>query len=88
MSKHRLGLSGNRLGRREIWLWCMQLLTPLAPNTPFRDYYKRLRYRGLSGNVAIGHLAGKLISVTFFCLRRGELYDPAKHARELGLGDA
>lgn len=88
MSKHRLGLSGNRLGRREIWLWCMQLLTPLAPNTPFRGYYKRLRDRGLSGNVAIGHLAGKLISVTFFCLRRGELYDPAKHSRELGLGDA
>jgi hypothetical protein len=88
MSKHRLALSGNRLARREFWLWSIQLLTPQAAPTPFRAYYQRLRDRGMAGHVAIGHLAGKLVSVLFFCLRRGELYDSVRHLRDLGLGDA
>jgi hypothetical protein len=36
VSKHHLGHSGNRMARREIWLWAMQLLTPQAKATPFR----------------------------------------------------
>jgi len=35
VSKHHLGHSGNRMARREIWLWAMQLLTPQAKATPF-----------------------------------------------------
>jgi len=87
-SKHRLGLSGNRLARRELWLWSLQLLSPAFPETPFRAYYRRLRVRGMAGQVAMGHVAGKLISVLFFCLRRGQPYDPGRHGRDLGLGDA
>ena len=87
VSQHTLGLSGNRLARREFWLWSMQLLTPLTPATPFRAYYQRLRDRGMPGSTALGHLAGKLVSVLFYCLRRGELYDPERHRRDLGLGD-
>jgi len=88
MSKHRLGLSGNRLARREFWLWSLQLLGPHTASTPFRIYYQRLRDRGMAGHTAIGHLATKLVSVLFFCLRRGEPYDAKRHLRDLGLGDA
>ena len=88
VSKHRLGYSGNRLGRREVWFWAMQLITPRQATTPFAAYYQRLRARGVPGHAAVGHLAGKLISVLFFCLRSGRPYDPAQHARALGLGDA
>lgn len=88
VSKHRLGYSGNRLGRREVWFWTMQLITPRQPASPFAAYYRRLRARGVPGHAAVGHLAGKLISVLFFCLRSARPYDAAQHARALGLGDA
>ena len=42
----------------------------------------------MTGRVAMGHLAGKLISVLFLCLRNGTLYDPQRHARDLGVIDA
>jgi transposase len=38
VSKHRLGDKGNRLARREMWLWVMGLLTPAASPNPFRSY--------------------------------------------------
>lgn len=88
VSVHRLGYSGNRLGRREVWFWAMQLIAPNGPGTPFAAYYQRLRKRGVPGHTAVGHLAGKLISVLFFCMRSGRPYDPAQHATALGLGDA
>jgi transposase len=88
LSRHRLGRSGNRLARRELWLWGFELLKPSRSATPFRDYYRRLRERGMTGSVAMGHLAGKLISVLFFCLRSGTQYDPQRHARDLGVVDA
>ena len=68
-AKHVLGDKGNRLARREIWLWAFSVLTPKTPPTPFLTYYQNLRGRGMRGNVAMGHLAGKLISVLFFCLK-------------------
>jgi transposase len=88
VSKHRLGEKGNRMARREMWLWVIGLLSPLTSPTPFRAYYQRLRARGVRGNVAVGHVAGKLISVLFHCLKNGECYDPARHGRALGLDDA
>jgi transposase len=86
--KHRLGQSGNRLARREIWLWVMFLISPKSQTTPFRTFYQRLRDRGVPGRTAIGHVAGKLISVLFHCLRSGQLYDVERHARDLGRGEA
>jgi Transposase IS116/IS110/IS902 family len=74
--RHRLGQKGNRLARREVWLWVVGLLNPRRDLTPFRVYYQRLRDRGMAGNVAVGHVAGKLISVLFACLRKGELTTP------------
>lgn len=87
VSKHRLGRSGNRMARRELWLWAWELITPSHAPTPFRDYYQRLRQRGMTGQVAMGHLAGKLTSVLFHCLRSGTPYDPHRHARDLGIAD-
>lgn len=84
VSTHRLGQKGNRLARREIWLWTISLLTPQSHARPFRDYYQRLRQRGMRGNVAVGHVAGKLIGVMFHCLKSDQLYDPERHARDLG----
>jgi len=88
VAKYRLGEKGNRFARREVWLWVISLLTPKAPPTPFRAYYERLRSRGMRGNVAVGHVAGKLISVLFHCLKGGELYDPLRHADALHLDHA
>jgi transposase len=84
INKHRLGLSGNRLARRELWLWSMSIVAPRFPDNPFRTYYRRLRDRGVPGNAAIGHVAGKLISVLFHCMRSGQPYDPVRHAQDLG----
>jgi transposase len=83
--KHRLGQSGNRIARRELWLWAVQLISPQQAPNPFEAYYQRLRMRGMTGKVAVGHLASKLVSVLFFCLRGGQPYDPERHARDLGL---
>jgi transposase len=88
LSKHRLGRSGNRMARRELWLWAWELISPTQAGTPFHHYYRRLRDRGMTGKVAMGHLAGKLISVLFHCLRSGVAYDPQRHARDLGIVDA
>jgi len=86
--RHRLGEKGNRLARREVWLWVLSLLRSDCQIGTFRAYYQRLRKRGVGGKVAVGHTASKLISLLFFCLRHGQPYDPERHARELGLGEA
>src|SRR5262249_3754330 len=72
----------------KIWLWVMTLIKPDCHPATFRSYYQRLRGRGVTWKVAAGHVAGKLISVLFFCLRNGEPYDPDRHARALGSSDA
>lgn len=86
-SKHHLGRSGNRMARRELWLWSWELIAPSHAASPFRAYYRRLRERGMGGRVAMGHLAGKLISVLFHCLHTGTPYDAQRHARDLGIAD-
>jgi len=83
--KAHLGRSGNRMVRREIFLWSLQVLAPRHQPNAFRPYYERLRDRGMHGSVALGHLAGKLISVLYYCLRNDRLYDPIEHARALGI---
>ncbi len=65
----------------------MGIVAARFPDNPFKTYYHRLRERGLTGHVAIGHVASKLITVLFYCMRNGEPYDPVRHARDLGSGD-
>lgn len=85
--KHRLGLKGRRIARRELWLWSLALISPIMLATPFAEYYKRLVARGMAKPTALGHLAGKLIAVLFHCLKAEEPYDAVRHARQLGLKD-
>jgi len=87
-SRHWLGRSGNRMARRELWLWSMQVVSHQFPANPFQAYYRRLRERAMPGKVAIGHVAGKLASVVYFCLRHHEPYDPGRHLKTLGLDHA
>jgi hypothetical protein len=79
-------MSGNRIARRELWLWSLQLSSSQYA-TPFHAYYKRLRERNMPGMIAIGHVAGKLITVIFHCVRNGQQYNAAKHAADLGFVD-
>jgi transposase len=88
IAKSQLGASGNRLARRELWLWSMSIVAPRFPDNGFKTYYVRLKDRGVAGHVAIGHVASKLITVLFYCMRNGEPYDPVRHARDLGFGHA
>jgi transposase len=88
VANYRLGNRGNRIARREIWLWGAQLVSRQHPPSPFRVYYQRLRGRGVPGYTAMGHLAGKLLSLVFFCLRSGEPYDPLRHAQALHIDEA
>ncbi len=47
--RHRLGQKGNRLARREIWLWVLSLIKSDCETRTFRAYYQRLRERGSPG---------------------------------------
>lgn len=85
--RERLAASGNRHSRRELRLWTLGLVNPRTPWTPFRAHYERLVAPPASKrpNVALGHLASKLISVLYACMTRGRLYDEARLANDMGL---
>ncbi|WP_423219242.1 IS110 family transposase [Thermaerobacter marianensis] len=87
-TRSRLGRGGYRGTRRELYLMAMQLIKEQTQDNPFRHYYRRL----LRGNptpkvpkVALGHVASKLITVMYVCMRRREPYDPAKLWRHMGV---
>lgn len=66
----------------------MQLIAPQTPDNPFKHYYQRL----IAGNpmpkvpkVALSHVASKLVTVMYTCMRRKEAYNPDKMLRHMGL---
>ncbi|GAW91195.1 hypothetical protein [Calderihabitans maritimus] len=66
----------------------MQLIGERTGNNPFKHYYQRL----LAGNpmpnppkVALGHVASKLVTVMYVCMRRREAYDENKLFRHMGV---
>lgn len=86
--RSRLGRGGYRGTRRELYLLAMQLVADRAADNPFKRYYHRL----LQGNpvpkvpkVALGHVASKLVTVMYVCMKRREPYDPRKLLRHMGL---
>lgn len=85
--RERLATSGNRHSRRELRLWTLGLVNPRTPWTPFRAHYERLIAPPTTKrpNVALGHLASKLISVLYACMSRGELYDETRLIKDMGL---
>ena len=87
VARERLAVNGNRHSRRELRLWTLALVSPNMPWTPFRAYYERLVAPPITKrpNVALGHLASKLITVMYFCMLRGQRYDQARLANDMGL---
>src|SRR5262249_48115226 len=88
VDRSRLAYSGVRMSRHVLYLMSMTLLSPNVPNDAFRDYYRRLVGRGMRGNAALGHVAGKLAMVLYGMLKKGRPYDEKRHRRALGLADA
>jgi transposase len=85
--KERLSRSGNRHSRREMRLWTLGLISPRTPWTPFKAHYDRLVAppNAKRPNVALGHLASKLISVMYACMVRNEAYDEKRLAKDMGI---
>lgn len=86
--RSRLGRGGYRGTRRELYLMALQLVKDESRDNPFRHYYRRL----LRGNptpkvpkVALGHVASKLVTVMYVCMRRRQPYDPARLWRHMGV---
>lgn len=59
------------------------LITPSIRSTPFHSYYQRLVARGMKPSVAIGHMAGKLATVLYQCLKTMTPYDAEKHRKQM-----
>jgi transposase len=85
INSSKLSPSGARLGRKVFGQMAMTLISPQVRDTPFRIYYKRLTARGMRPITALGHLAGKLASVFYECLKTEIPYDEAKHRKQMGL---
>jgi len=60
------------------------LITPAFKSTAFYAYYKRLVARGMKPGNALGHMAGKLATVLYGCLKTMTPYDEKKHLQHLG----
>jgi transposase len=60
------------------------LISPNYQKSAFYRYYQRLVKRGMRKSAALGHLAGKLASVLYCCLKTMSPYDETKHLQEMG----
>ena len=87
VARERLAVNGNRHSRRERRLWTLALIRPQMRWTPFRAHYKRLVAPPLAKrpNVALGHLASKIITVMYFCMLRGQPDDEQRLAKDMRL---
>ena len=61
------------------------LITPNFKTTAFYAYYQRLTARGMKPGNALGHMAGKLATVLYQCLKTNTPYDEQKHRKQMGL---
>lgn len=83
-----LAKRGVRLSRHVLFLMALSLLSPSAPDNPFREDFRRMTARGVRGDTALGHVAGKLAAVLGGMLKTLQPYDPARHRRAMGLPPA
>jgi hypothetical protein len=84
LNSSRLADGGNRQLRLVFGQMAQILIAPMA-ETPFRNYYKRLTKRGMKPSVAVGHLAGKLATVLYQCLKTMTPYDISQHQQHMGI---
>ncbi len=83
-----LAKSGVRLSRHVLFLMALSLLSPSAPDNLFREDFRRMTARGVRGDTALGHVAGKLAVVLSGMLKKMQPYDAARHRRAMGLPPA
>ncbi len=84
INSSKLANSGNRQLRLVFGQMAQVLIAPMS-ETPFRVYYQRLIKRGMKPSVAVGHLAGKLSTVLYQCLKTMTPYDSSQHRQHMGL---
>ena len=86
-SVHRSHLAndGTRSLRNVFGQMSQLLITPNYQSTAFCRYYKRLVQRGMKPSAALGHMAGKLATVLYRCLKTKTPYDEKKHLQHMGL---
>jgi hypothetical protein len=79
-----LGNDGARSLRNVFGQMAVMYLTPHYHKTAFYRFYQRLVARGMRKSAALGHVAGKLASVLYCCLKTMTAYDEKKHLQEMG----
>jgi transposase len=79
-----LANDGARSLRNVFGQMAVMYLTPHYHATAFYRFYQRLVARGMRKSAALGHVAGKLASVLYCCLKNMTAYDEKKHLQELG----
>ena len=79
-----LANDGARSLRNVFGQMALMYLTPHYHATAFYRFYQRLVARGMRKSSALGHVAGKLASVLYCCLKTMTAYDEKKHLQEMG----
>jgi len=79
-----LANDGARSLRNVFGQMALMYLTPPYHTTAFYRFYQRLVARGMRKSAALGHVAGKLASVLYHCLKTNTAYDEKKHLQEMG----
>lgn len=80
----KLANDGARSLRCAFGQMALILLSPKIKITPFRLYQQRLVARGMKPSTAVGHMAGKLATVLYQCLKTKTPYDEEKHRKQMG----
>jgi transposase len=79
-----LANDGARNLRNVFGQMALMYLTPPYRTTAFFSFYQRLVARGMRKSAALGHVAGKLASVLYHCLKTMTIYDEKKHLQDMG----
>ena len=79
-----LANDGARSLRNVFGQMALMYLTPHYHATAFYRFYQRLVARGMRKSAALGHVAGKLASVLYHCLKTMTAYDEKKHLQDMG----
>lgn len=79
-----LANDGARSLRNVFGQMALMYLTPHYHTTAFYHFYQRLVARGMRKSAALGHVAGKLASVLYHCLKTMTQYDEKKHLQDMG----
>jgi transposase len=84
LNSSSLANDGARSLRNVFGQMALMYLTPHYHSTAFYRFYQRLVTRGMRKSAALGHVAGKLASVLYCCLKTMTPYDEKKHLQEMG----